>query len=195
MGQENTMQRTAPSPAGVGAAVNATARGAAVGAPAPRADAVVDGVRLAYTDAGAGPVIVCLHAIGHGAGDFADLAGRLRADYRVIALDWPGQGCSGEDREAANAARYATLLAGFLERVGAPRPVLLGNSIGGAAALRYAAANPGPVRALVLANPGGLDRGGSGAMTRVVTGLMTRFFAAGARGARWYPGAFAVYYR
>jgi len=51
------------------------------------------------------------------------------------------------------------------------------------------------VRALVLANPGGLDRGGGGIATRLITGLMSRFFAAGARGARWFPAAFAAYYR
>ena len=45
----------------------------------------------------------------------------------------------------------------------------------------------------MLANPGGLDR--VDALTGPVTRLMARFFSAGARGARWYPRAFAAYYR
>jgi 4,5:9,10-diseco-3-hydroxy-5,9,17-trioxoandrosta-1(10),2-diene-4-oate hydrolase len=166
-----------------------------VGTTAPWAEITIDGVRLAYNDDGSGPAIVCLHAIGHGAGDFVSLRERLRSRYRVIALDWPGQGNSGDDRIPASAARYTELLSAFLDALGVEPAVLLGNSIGGAAAMRYAATHPARVRALVLANPGGLDRGGGGVLVGAMTGLMARFFAAGARGARWYPWAFAAYYR
>src|SRR3989442_4919142 len=83
-----------------------TTRRAAVGATAPWREAQVDGVRLAYDDDGSGPAIVCLHAIGHGAGDFA-LRTRLRGRYRFVALDWPGQGNSADDHQPASAGRYA----------------------------------------------------------------------------------------
>ena len=167
----------------------------AVGALAPWSEISVDGVQLAYNDDGAGPPLVCLHAIGHGARDFATLREHLRDRYRVIALDWPGQGNSGDDRLPASAPRYAELLNGFLDALGVEPAVVLGTSIGGAAAWRGAPTQPARVRALVLANPGGLDRGGHGLLVRATTGLMARFFAAGARGARWYPRAFASYYR
>src|SRR5262245_58708320 len=133
-----------------------TTKRSAVGATAPWKEVVVDGVRLAYDDEGQGPAIVCLHAIGHGARDFSPLRERLGHRYRTLALDWPGQGNSGDDREAASAARYTTLLRGFLDAVGLDDVVLLGNSIGGAAAIRLAAESGERVRALVLANPGGL---------------------------------------
>ncbi len=157
-------------------------------------DVTVDGVRLAYEDAGAGPPVVCLHAIGHDASDFASLRARLSSRHRVVALDWPGQGRSGADRTPASATRYERLLAGFLDALGIEKAVVVGNSIGGAAAIRFAAAEPGRVAALVLENPGGLapthDVG-----ARVALHLFARFFAAGARGARWFPVAFAAYYR
>jgi 4,5:9,10-diseco-3-hydroxy-5,9,17-trioxoandrosta-1(10),2-diene-4-oate hydrolase len=154
----------------------------------------VDGVTLAYDDEGAGPPVVCLHAIGHGARDFAGVRVHLRARHRVLALDWPGQGRSGADRQPADAARYAKLLAGFLAATRVERPVLLGNSIGGATAIRYAHAHPDRVRALVLENPGGLAATDDRLAQGVLAG-MARFFAAGARGARWFGPAFAVYYR
>jgi pimeloyl-ACP methyl ester carboxylesterase len=166
---------------------------AAVGARAPWRTHTVDGVRLAYNDDGSGAPIVCLHAIGHGAGDFARLRERLRWRYRVLALDWPGQGQSGDDRVEASAQRYTDLLDAWLAAVGTEPVILIGNSIGGTAAVRFAAAQPARVRALVLANPGRLDQ--TDLLTPVVTRLMARFFAAGARGARWYPRAFAAYYR
>ena len=165
----------------------------ALGATRPGKDVVVDGVRLAYDDAGAGPALVCLHAIGHGARDFVPLTERIGAGRRVIALDWPGHGSSADDREPPFAARYEALLAGFLDALGVERATLLGNSIGGAAALRFAAHSPARVQALVLVDPGGLDKGG--VLARVVPAAMARFFDAGARGARWYPAAFAAYYR
>jgi 4,5:9,10-diseco-3-hydroxy-5,9,17-trioxoandrosta-1(10),2-diene-4-oate hydrolase len=165
----------------------------AVGASAARRFVVVDGVRLAYDDVGSGPAVVCLHAIGHGAGDFAHLASRLRGRHRVVALDWPGQGRSDPDREPPTSRRYARLLAEFLAAVDVGPVVLIGNSIGGGTAIRHAAAHARGVRGLVLANSSGLDR--VDAVTRVASGLMARFFRAGARGARWFPKAFGAYYR
>jgi 4,5:9,10-diseco-3-hydroxy-5,9,17-trioxoandrosta-1(10),2-diene-4-oate hydrolase len=165
----------------------------AVGAVPPAHEVEVDGIALAYDDEGQGVPVVCLHAIGHGAGDFARLRARLRARHRVIALDWPGQGASGDDRHPTSAGRYAALLAGFVDALGVERAVLLGNSIGGAAAIRYAAAHPHRVCGLVLENPGGLQA--IDVLVRRATRLMAAFFAAGERGAAWYPPAFAAYYR
>lgn len=165
----------------------------AVGASAARRFVTVAGVRLAYDDVGSGPAVVCLHAIGHGAGDFTPLAEGLAARHRVLALDWPGQGWSDPDREPPTSRRYAELLAAFLAAVDAGRVVLIGNSIGGGTAIRHAAARPDAVRGVVLANSSGLDR--FDAVTRVACGSMARFFRAGERGARWFPRAFAAYYR
>jgi 4,5:9,10-diseco-3-hydroxy-5,9,17-trioxoandrosta-1(10),2-diene-4-oate hydrolase len=148
----------------------------------------VDGVRLVYEEHGTGEPIVCLHAIGHDRSDFRTLQGG-----RVIALDWPGQGESSADRSPPSARRYRDLLGGFLDALGLDRVVLVGNSIGGAAAIEYAAAHPERVRALVLMNPGGLDAGGR--LARFFINMMVRFFAAGARGARWFGRAFAFYYK
>jgi 4,5:9,10-diseco-3-hydroxy-5,9,17-trioxoandrosta-1(10),2-diene-4-oate hydrolase len=163
------------------------------GASEPWKECVVEGVRLAFDDEGSGPALLCLHAVGHGARDFEALRLGLRGRARVIALDWPGHGRSGEDAEPPSAERYAALLRGLVEGLGLGELVLLGNSIGGAAALRFAAACPERVRGLVLVDSGGLDRVDLAA--RLATRAMARFFGAGARGARWFPRAFALYYR
>jgi len=164
-----------------------------LGAAHPHRETLVDGVRLAYDDDGDGPVLLCLHSIAHGASDWAGLRTALRDRFRVIALDWPNHGSSGDDREPASAGRYAALLAGFVEALGLRELVLIGNSIGGGAALRFAGAHPERVRALVLVDSAGLDR--ADALARIVCGAMVRFFAAGARGARWFPRWFGRYYR
>ena len=154
----------------------------------------VDGARLVLDDDGEGPPLVCLHAIGHDAADFAGVRTRFRDRHRVIAIDWPGQGRSPRETGRATAARYAALLAGVLDQLGAGPCVLLGNSIGGAAAITYAARRPDRVRGLVLEDPGGLapvdDR-----IAQTFLAAMARLFEAGARRARWFGPAFALYYR
>lgn len=154
---------------------------------------VVNGLRLAYDDEGQGPALLCLHAIGHGAGDFVLLRERLRSRYRVIALDWPGHGASEADVSQPTAGHYAQLLEDFRQALGLEQVVLLGNSIGGAAAIEYAAQHPARVRALVVANPGGLFWRGPGAV--LMPRMIAAMFKAGANGARWYPAWFAALYR
>ena len=149
---------------------------------------------LAYTDSGGpGPSIVCLHAIGHGARDFEDLTRRLALDYRIIALDFPGQGNSGNDLQPASGTRYASLLEGFMDNLKIHSAVLLGNSIGGATSVRYAHTHPDRVLALVLCDSGGLQT--SSAAGRIFVGAFVQFFAAGRRGASWYQWAFDKYYQ
>jgi pimeloyl-ACP methyl ester carboxylesterase len=68
--------------------------------------------------------------------------------------------------------------------------VLLGNSIGGAVSIRLASQHPKRVKAIVLCDSGGL--GPPGLVGQI---FIVQFFAAGRRGAFWYPWAFARYYR
>lgn len=153
----------------------------------------IDGVDLAYSDEGRGETLVCLHAVGHGGGDFNRIRKQSRARMRVVTLDWPGQGRSGTDRVPASAERYAHLLGALLDRIGVERAVVIGNSIGGSAAIAWAARNPERVRGLVLANPGGLAP--VDLLTRFVCRALSRFFAFGARGGLGFRILFAGYYR
>ena len=126
----------------------------------------VDGVRMHYTDQGRGPVVLLLHA------QFGSLFGwepwveALKNDYRVVCLDLPGHGLTGNDPERIyTPARTLELLTGFVEQAKLGRIHIGGTSAGGSAALRYAAANPERVQSLVLLSPGiieGRERSGQG---------------------------------
>ena len=151
------------------------------------------GTRVAIARQGHGPTVVCLHATGHGARDYEPFAERVGDAFEVIAVDWPGQGRSPGERAPASAERYSQVLEELLPRVAVGPVLVVGCSIGGAAAISLAARRPDLVRALVLCDPGGLLE--PDAATRFVVGRMHAFFAAGARGARWFPAAFALYYR
>lgn len=163
----------------------------AVGVPENCSMLEVDGVQLAYVRSGRGPALVCLHAIGHGGGDFAELEKSLRDRFDLIRIDWPGQGRSGPDAQAPSPKRYAQLLDGVLKSLNVEQPILLGNSIGAAAALLYAKQRP--VMALILCDSGGLVP--VNGFVRAFCAAFTWFFAAGARGARWFMPMFRCYYR
>lgn len=147
---------------------------------------------------GVGRPVLCLHAVGHGSGDFAPLAQRLGQHFEFIAIDWPGHGASPADLGpdgpgAVEPGRYAEILLAVMDALALQRPLAIGNSIGGAALIIAAAKAPERFLGVVLCNPGGLAP--VDALARRVTALMADFFRAGARGAAWFGPAFALYYR
>ena len=119
----------------------------ALGASSDCPRVTIDRVSIAYDDRGDGFPVIGLHAITHGSRDFEHVAGRLASRWRFITPDWPGQGRSGADAHPARLARYTTLLAGFMDALKIDRAVLIGNSIGGSAAMAYQ-------RSLPTASPG-----------------------------------------
>jgi pimeloyl-ACP methyl ester carboxylesterase len=153
---------------------------------------MVDGVELSVRDhGGPGEPIVCLHAAGHGSRDFELLVARAGGRRRFVTVDWPAHGGSGPDRAPTDASRYADLLRGLLDALSLERVVLLGNSVGGAAALEVAAREPCRVSALVLVNCGGLAE--PSAFVRLFTHMMAWIYRH--PGARWFPWFFSIQYR
>ena len=150
------------------------------------------GAKLAVRRWGSGQPVICLHAIGHDSTDFAPFAARVGEGFEVIALDWPGQGDSPRDTGPVTAAHYANLLEAAIPLLCKQPPIVLGNSIGGTAALIHAARRLESLRGLVLCDTGGL--GPIGARERKAIGLLAAMFRAGSRRAWWYPAAFALYY-
>jgi 4,5:9,10-diseco-3-hydroxy-5,9,17-trioxoandrosta-1(10),2-diene-4-oate hydrolase len=146
---------------------------------------------LAVRRIGRGAPVVCLHAIGHDADDFMPLASRLGDRFEFILVDWPGHGNSEPDHGPVTSARYAELLQQTLLLQRVDNPVIVGNSVGGGAAILYASRNP--VHALVLCNSAGLVE--VTAVVRRICRLFERFFAAGERRAFWFSWLYARYYR
>lgn len=63
---------------------------AAVGAARPVEIIDACGSSVAIKRWGHGVPVLCLHAIGHGSGDFASMASRLGNHFEIVAVDWPG---------------------------------------------------------------------------------------------------------
>lgn len=118
---------------------------------------------IAFAEAGSGPVLVMLHGGGPGASgvsNYQQNLSALAARFRVILPDQPGFGGSYRPGEADLDARSITqitvdALFQALDSLGIDRFHLLGNSLGGAAAIAMAQAQPLRVSGLVLMAPGG----------------------------------------
>jgi pimeloyl-ACP methyl ester carboxylesterase len=88
--------------------------------------------------------VLCLHAAGTGSREFRPLLHRCPAGFRLILVDWPGHGRSGdlpsENGDSASPLTVescATILDSFLHQLGIQRPILLGSGFGAAVAVRY----------------------------------------------------------
>lgn len=103
---------------------------------------------------GSGPGIVLLHANGGDHRDYEAIIPDLARKRTVYAVDWPAHGDSDPIGDVT-AIGLADLLPAVLEGLDSGPVVLLGNSVGGFAALRTAIARPDQVTRLVLVNPGG----------------------------------------
>ncbi|MBO1900406.1 alpha/beta fold hydrolase [Leucobacter weissii] len=114
------------------------------------------------SETGDGPPLVLLHGGGPGANALANYRANLPAfaGFRVILPDQPGFGGSYRPTEADLDERSITeitvdALTQTLDALGVGEYSLLGNSLGGAAALGLAIAQPERVTKLVLMAPGG----------------------------------------
>ena len=129
----------------------------------PSAFVTLEGVRLHVRDTGPrnGPPVLLLHGFGSSLHTWDQWAALLEADRRVIRLDLPGFGLTGADPTGDYSdLRAVALLEGLLDRLGVARADVVGSSMGGRIAWRFAAERPARVRRLVLMAPDGFASAG-----------------------------------
>jgi 4,5:9,10-diseco-3-hydroxy-5,9,17-trioxoandrosta-1(10),2-diene-4-oate hydrolase len=120
-------------------------------------------MRLHYHEAGdpSAPPVVLLHGGGPGASSWSNFSRNiavLARQFRVLAVDQPGYGHSDKHTEHEQYNRYsATALLNLFDHLGIERAPLVGNSLGGGTAVRFALDNPKRAGRLVLMGPGGLS--------------------------------------
>lgn len=109
------------------------------------------GVQVHAVIMGEGPDLVLLHGASGSTRDMTfSLAPRLAERYRVIVFDRPGLGYTDRINETgASIVQQADLLARAAAELGAKKPIVMGQSYGGAVALAWAVHNPGNISALV----------------------------------------------
>ncbi len=118
----------------------------------------ISGIRLHVRDSGPHdrPVLILLHGFGASLHTWEPWAEDLSRDFRVMRFDLPGSGLSSADPKADYSdARSLQVLIALMDHFGIARATLIGNSMGGRIAWKFAAACPDRVDKLVLISSDG----------------------------------------
>jgi len=123
----------------------------------------VAGVRLHVRDTGPrdAPAVVLIHGFGSSLHTWETWARGLSAGFRVIRFDLPGSGLSGTDPSGDYTDRRSVqVLVALMDDLGVRRASLIGNSIGGRIAWKFAVQQPDRIDRLVLVSPDGFASSG-----------------------------------
>lgn len=109
--------------------------------------------RIAYEVQGDGPLVLCVPGMGDLRSNFRfTVPALLAAGYRVAAMDLRGHGDSDDGFSAYDDVALSTDILALIEHLGGPA-LVVGNSMGGAAAVLAAAEDPAKVAGLGLMGP------------------------------------------
>ena len=117
-----------------------------------------DGAHVRYRDQGppGAPALVMIHGFGASLETWEPWVARLSDRWRIITLDLPGHGLTRVPAGyRASVDGYADLADSLAVRLGVSRYVVIGNSLGGAAAWDDALRHIDHVRGLVLVDAAG----------------------------------------
>jgi pimeloyl-ACP methyl ester carboxylesterase len=116
------------------------------------------GHRVAYREAGSGPVIVLVHGITSNSQTWQRVMPSLTRRFTVIAPDLLGHGESAKPMGDYSLGAYASGLRDLLVALDHDRATFVGHSLGGGIAMQLAYQFPERCERLVLVDSGGLGR-------------------------------------
>jgi pimeloyl-ACP methyl ester carboxylesterase len=118
------------------------------------ATADANGIKTNYLEAGEGDPVVLIHGSGPGVTSYANwrlVLPALAERHRAIAPDMVGFGFTDRPTDVRFGVQtWADQVVGLMDTLGVPKAHLIGNSFGGAIALRVAAQHPERVDKMVL---------------------------------------------
>ncbi|HEY4896247.1 MAG TPA: alpha/beta fold hydrolase [Solirubrobacteraceae bacterium] len=116
------------------------------------------GHRLAYRQAGSGPVLVLIHGITSDSDTWRRVMPYLARRFTVLAPDLIGHGGSAKPRGDYSLGAHASAVRDLLLALGHDRATFVGHSLGGGIAMQLSYQFPERCERLVLVDSGGLGR-------------------------------------
>lgn len=116
------------------------------------------GIRLHYQEHGKAdaPLVLLLHGFGDSYTSWEHWLPVLDSTYRVITLDFPGHGLTrAPEGYALSSAGLVDVVENFASAAHLPKFAVVGNSMGGGVAWKFAATHPERLTALVLVDAAG----------------------------------------
>jgi len=117
----------------------------------------VDGINTYYIESTPAstnaPTLLFIHGLLARANVFERIIDNLANDYKIVALDLPGNGASGNYlKPTVSYALLATFIKQFCTKLGIDKAIVCGHSMGGAIAITLSALYPDLVTKLILMN-------------------------------------------
>jgi pimeloyl-ACP methyl ester carboxylesterase len=116
------------------------------------------GQRVAYLQAGSGPVVLLIHGITSNSSNWRRVIPALARRFTVIAPDLIGHGRSDKPMGDYSLGSHAACLRDLLVALGHKRATIVGHSLGGGIAMQLFYQHPERCERLVLVDSGGLGR-------------------------------------
>ncbi len=118
----------------------------------------ISGTSTPVLEGGTGAPIVLLHGIGGFAEEWACVVPTLVGNHRVVVPDLPGLGRSRAGSSTLDATSVVEWLRSLIDQTCEEPPTLVGHSLGGGIAARFAIAYPDKIRRVVLEDSASLGR-------------------------------------
>ena len=109
-----------------------------------------NGQQIRFMDKGTGSPLVLLHGFTESLEIWEDFANALEKDFRVIAIDLPGHGQTGQFGQSHSMELMADVVKLVLDHLSVGSCVMIGHSMGGYVTLSFAEKYPHLVRAIGL---------------------------------------------
>ncbi len=119
---------------------------------------MLHGARVAFRQAGTGPVLVLLHGIAGSSETWVPAMRLLERRFTVVAPDFLGHGASDKSSGDYSLGGHASTIRDLLHVLGIERATVVGQSFGGGVALQLAYQYPELCERIVLVDAGGLGR-------------------------------------
>tara|TARA_R110002096_G_scaffold436038_2_gene665812 strand:+ start:79073 stop:80038 length:966 start_codon:yes stop_codon:yes gene_type:complete len=120
------------------------------GAPTDATFITIDGVRMHYTDVGAGPPVVLLHGFGSSLEIWHKVVPELASEHRVIAIDLKGFGWSSRPEGNYSPTEQGRLVLAIMSKLGVAKADIVGHSWGASVSLALALQAPERVNRIAL---------------------------------------------
>ncbi len=115
-------------------------------------EAIVNGIRLHWVEAGSGPLIVLLHGFPEFWYSWRHQIPALAERFRVVAPDMRGYNLSEKPQAGYDIETLTDDVLGLIRSLGEEQAIVVGHDWGGVIAWAFAARYPNAVRKLVILN-------------------------------------------
>lgn len=117
----------------------------------------LDGVKIFYLEKGKGKQnLILIHGFAGSSNNWTEIIPYLVDDFKIYVIDLPGFGNSDKPLDIKfNVSTYADYLLKFIDKLKIEKPILCGNSLGGAISAKAYLKDKSKIDKLILIDPAG----------------------------------------